>query len=151
MKFAVLALIGAVSAADPAPAAAGAACNGDSTPPQWCVDKFQCGSATGKGPGKCIAEADCGKAGTGTDKTVMKCQMKPAPTPDPATPGKAAIGGDCDSSKDNMGCADGARCNAASGAGKCVATADCDKDGATCGAMKIAASAIAALAIASAM
>ena len=144
MKFAVLLLVAAVNAADPAPAAAGADCNGDNK--AWCVDKYQCGSATGSGAGKCIPEANCGKE---VDKVTLKCQMKP--TQDPATPGKAAIGEACDSSKDNMGCADGARCNAASGPGKCIATADCDKDGATCGAKYLAASAIAALAIASAM
>merc|ERR1711976_436501 len=83
-------------------------------------------------------------------------QDEPAPVNDEVTsdPGKAAEGEACDATADNMGCADGLQCGTAGPVvKKCVKTAACGvtTDGVeqTCGANALAATVLAAFAIAS--
>jgi len=85
-------------------------------------------------------------------------QEKEAPVAEEVTsdPGKAAEGEDCDATGDNNGCADGLQCGTAGPVvKKCVKTAACgvETDGVKqeCGASALAASLLAAFAIASAM
>ena len=69
------------------------------------------------------------------------------------TDGKAAAGQPCNSKEEKKGCIDGYRCSVADGAGICASQADCDdsEKKLTCGAKTLAATALAALAIASSM
>ena len=93
------------------------------------------------------------------DKTIGKCVDAPAK----GTEGKAAEGGKCDTNKDKMGCADTLQCGTTKKVeakdGKkevpaksvCVKSADCSKAEIECGALKLGASLVAAVAIASYM
>ena len=80
MKFTYLALIAIVAAAEEDEAdsddytkvALGGDCDA-SKEKMGCVDGHQCGSKTGEGAGKCVAEDTCG---TGEGDAVIECSAK---------------------------------------------------------------------------